>query len=62
MSACEKCWDEAYSMMRYTGRPQYECYQHILKLKNERGEVCTQREQAGQFWDEEKQEDIRKDI
>ena len=59
MIYCERCWEDAYGMMRYTGRPQSECYTNILKLRKNRGELCTQEQQAGKFWDKEKQCDIR---
>jgi len=61
MACCEKCWEDAYGMMRYTGRPQTECYSQILELRKNRGAVCTERERAGQFWDEEKKCDVRVD-
>jgi hypothetical protein len=43
---------------RSSGKSQSECYLELLK---ERGDsYCTPKEQAGQFWDEEKQIDKRK--
>ena len=27
---CEKCWGDAYLMMRNTGRDQYDCYRELL--------------------------------
>ena len=58
MSMCEKCWADAYMMtMGEPNRSQSECYQELLiKQYN----VCSPREQAGQWWDEEEQIDIRK--
>jgi len=56
---CEKCWGDAYYMARVTGRPQHECYTLLLKQRDKEGRICTPREQAGQWWDEERQCDSR---
>lgn len=56
MSACEKCWGDAYLMARATGKSQAECYFQILK---ESETSCTPKEQAGQFWDSVKCRDRR---
>ena len=56
---CEKCWGDAYLRYRMRGGFQADHYRDILKERDEAGEVCTPREQAGQFWDEEKQCDSR---
>jgi hypothetical protein len=57
MSACEKCWGDAYRRSRATGKPQYKCYAEILEER--KNKICTPKEQAGQFWDEENQCDKR---
>jgi len=57
MPACEKCWEDAYKMMLRTGKPQAECYSILLKER--KNNPCSPKEQAGQFWDEEKQLDKR---
>ena len=59
MTCCEKCWEEAESMSRYTILTQKECYDHIIKLRETNGIVCSPKEQAGQFWNEELQYDNR---
>jgi hypothetical protein len=57
MAVCEKCWRYAYTMSRITGRLQGDCYQDVLASRA--GNPCTPKEQAGEFWDEEKQCDVR---
>jgi len=57
MSSCEKCWGDAYLRMRNTGKAQYICYHELLIERA--GNPCTPEEQAGQWWDEEKQCDRR---
>ena len=60
MSACEKCWDDAFFRARTTGRSQPQCYLEILKENENNGVVsCTPEEQAGQFWDNIKCRDKR---
>lgn len=59
MAACEKCWGKAFTRSRVTGKSQAECYREILAETEKRGETCTPKEQAGDYWDEEKQIDIR---
>ena len=54
---CEKCWGDAYLRHYNTGRSQSECYEEILKERKDN--PCSPKEQAGQFWDEEKQIDKR---
>jgi hypothetical protein len=57
MSACEKCWADAYARSRDSGRGQSQEYSRLVA---ERALTpCTPREQAGQFWDEETQSDVR---
>jgi len=52
MASCEKCWGDAYHRSRATGRSQSNCYHEILDERKDT--PCSEREQAGQFWDEEK--------
>lgn len=58
MSACEKCWQDAYLKSRLGFRSQSECYHKLLEERKDN--PCTPQEQAGQWWDEEKQCDSRK--
>jgi hypothetical protein len=57
MGSCEKCWNDAYRKAISLGIPQVEAY-HLL-LKERENNPCSPEEQAGQFWDEEKQIDTR---
>ena len=57
MSACEKCWEDSFLLAMARGISQVEAYE---KLLNERkNKPCTPKEQAGQYWDDERQCDIR---
>ena len=57
MLNCEKCWDDAGIRASTTGKTKMDCYHELL---NERkNNPCTPKEQAGQFWDKEKQCDKR---
>jgi hypothetical protein len=58
MPSCEKCWSDAYHISRSTGNCQAEAYAKLLKERED--SPCTPKQQAGQFWDEEKQIDKRK--
>ena len=58
MASCEKCWSDAYMRSYGTGKSQVECYHELLKERKEH--PCTEKEQAGQYWDEERQIDTRK--
>lgn len=58
MSSCEKCWSDAYFKSISTGKYQGECYQQLLEKR--KNNPCSPQEQAGQFWDEDKQIDNRK--
>lgn len=62
MSACEKCWADAY-MIALNDRTvdQGEAYHNLVLSRTTHGPACTPREQAGQFWDEEKQRDSREE-
>lgn len=57
MPSCEKCWEDASSKSRLTGKDIVKCYNEILESR--KYNPCTPKEQAGQFWDEEKQIDKR---
>ena len=61
MSCCEKCWGDAYMTSINTHRSQSECYHEILEERNATQTACSPKEQAGQWWDEEKQKDSRED-
>ena len=56
MSACERCWADAYTRMhtRQDGRSQYE---HYVDLLNERrNHPCTEDEQRGERADADRRE------
>ena len=53
MPGCEKCWNDAGMRSRETGKNKVECYHELLIERKDN--QCTPKEQAGQFWDEEKQ-------
>jgi len=57
MSACEKCWGDAYMLSMRNGRAQHENYSRLLEERKDN--PCSPKDQAGQFWDEEKQCDKR---
>jgi len=58
MGGCEKCWSDAYlRMMCDPSKSQAEHYRDLLRERDKN--PCSPREQAGQFWDEEKQVDRR---
>lgn len=60
MPMCEKCWDDAF-MKSYGGSTsQAEIYIKLIEERNPH--QCTPRQQAGQWWDEEKQKDSRTTI
>ena len=59
MASCEKCWGKAYTRSRITGKDQATCYQEILDEVDKTGVICSPKDRAGQFWDEEKQVDRR---
>lgn len=54
---CERCWADAYSPDGSPNGSQYDNYLHILKER--KNHPCTPKQQAGQWWDEEKQRDTR---
>ena len=59
MSACEKCWSDAYLLAWGTGKSQADCYFELLEERKDN--PCTPEQQAGDFWDDEKQCDRRKE-
>ena len=58
MSSCEKCWGDAYMRMLGSGSKDQAEHYHDL-IEERKNNPCTPKEQAGQFWDEEKQCDSR---
>jgi hypothetical protein len=57
MAGCEKCWGDAYMRSRITGKDQPKCYRELLEERLYK--PCTPQQQAGDYWDEEKQCDKR---
>ena len=57
MASCEKCWNDACLRMRMTGKSQHECYYELLNERKDN--PCSEKERAGQFWDEQKGIDKR---
>lgn len=57
---CEKCWGDAYKETIFRDKSQAEAYYEIIAKREANGEICTPQEQAGDYWDEEKQIDTRK--
>jgi hypothetical protein len=57
MAVCEKCWRDSFKMMMATGKPQHKCYQELLESR--KNSPCSPKEQAGEWWDEEKKKDRR---
>ena len=57
MVGCEKCWGDAYMRYRDKGGTQTDHYNDLIKERKDN--PCTPKEQAGQWWDEEKQIDTR---
>lgn len=45
MSACEKCWSDAYAIAYHTGRSQVDVYHELLKERNDT--PCSPEEQRG---------------
>lgn len=59
MPSCEKCWSEASRRAMFLGGSVSDHYYRVMKEAEDSGIVCTPREKAGQFWDEERQCDSR---
>lgn len=58
MAACEKCWTDAFHRSREAfGKSQAEHYQKLIEERKDN--PCTPKQQAGEYWDEEKQCDKR---
>ena len=53
----EKCWSDAYTKSYGGNGDQVEWYQKLLKERKDK--PCTPKEQAGDYWDEDKQMDSR---
>ncbi len=58
MAACEKCWTDAYDPS--STKSQAERYRELVEERTASGRICTPKQQAGDWWDEEKQCDTRK--
>lgn len=50
MSACEKCWADAYLRSRQSGKSQSECYRELLEER--KGSPCTPEQQRGDVLEE----------
>jgi hypothetical protein len=57
MSACEKCWEDAFLESYGSGQSQSQAYHKLLEERKDN--PCSPKEQAGQWWDEENQCDSR---
>jgi hypothetical protein len=57
MASCEKCWVDSYKRSMETGKSRSECYFELLEERKDN--PCSPQEQAGDYWDEEKQRDRR---
>lgn len=57
VSMCEKCWADAYDP--YLGGSQAERYNELLKERKD--SPCSPEDQAGEWWDEERQIDSRRE-
>lgn len=55
---CEKCWSDAYYLSHSTGKSQGDCYLELLAQRKDN--PCSPREQAGEYWDEQRHIDRRK--
>lgn len=52
---CEKCWGDSY--VKDEGVPRVDRYLELID--DRRDNPCSPREQAGEFWDEDREQDIR---
>jgi len=52
---CEKCWTDSFDFNNLESH--YERYRQLLIERKDN--PCTPEQQAGQFWDKEKQVDTR---
>lgn len=58
MSACERCWGDAFVRQLGMAMCQSTAYRQILEERKEN--PCTPREQAGQWWCEAHEHDTRR--
>ena len=56
MPACEKCWGDAYLRSLSNGKDQPTNYREILAERETSGEICSQQEQDGQFYEKRREE------
>ena len=62
MAACEKCWADAFrAAMNDPIKDQATYYHEILRERNKNGPICTPKQAAGPYWDEERQCDTREE-
>ena len=45
MAGCEKCWNDAYTRSRCTGKSQAECYSELIIERKDN--PCNAEQQAG---------------
>ena len=58
MVSCEKCWRDAHR--RQGLNPAKSVSEHYKDLLDERKDSpCSPQEQAGEYWDEDQQQDTR---
>ena len=57
MPMCEKCWSDAFRKSMSACTDQVDEYRKLLAERQ--NSPCGPRERAGQWWDEEKQRDLR---
>lgn len=54
---CEKCWGDAYLRARTGGKSQAEHYEELLRERKDK--PCSQKDQLGQ-WADENGNDVRR--
>ena len=60
MSMCESCWDRAFRLSLIDlSKDQADHYEQLIQKARVDGITCSPKEQAGQWWDEERQCDSR---
>lgn len=57
MSACEKCWGDAFSQSYGTSEDQATAYARLVEERSD--SPCTPEQQAGSWWNPETQTDTR---
>jgi hypothetical protein len=55
---CEKCWTDAFRRS-YNDPTKSQSEYYFILIEERKCNPCSPREQAGQFWDEEKKIDAR---